>query len=124
MNSHDLSKLIAHHAENTRFEDWNSTRELQPRFIYACEYGTFWKFTPKEWWLTVNRIVGNEGSHEFPLSKASRRPRYILKGPDGVFYSSDATMRCVNPINWTLEDWKRELLDNSNPTAGPLDVDL
>jgi hypothetical protein len=111
MTSNELGKLMAQHAENSRFEDWNSGRKEMPRFIYACEYGTFWKFTPREWWQMVTKIVGNQGSHEFLLSKASRRPRYILKGKDGGFYSTDPVMRCVNPIDWTLEDWKRELAE-------------
>jgi hypothetical protein len=110
MRSIDLTKLLELRAENVRFENWNSQQSVRPRFVYACELGTIWKFTPKEWWQVVTKIVRNNGSHEFHLSKSTRRPKFILKTGDGSFQSTDPTMRSVNPANWTLDDWKRELL--------------
>jgi hypothetical protein len=110
MRSIDLTKLLELRAENVRFQNWNSQRSDRPRFIYACELGTIWKFTPMEWWQVVTKIIRNNGSHEFHLSKSTRRPKFILKNEDGIFQSTDPTMRSVNPANWTLDDWKRELL--------------
>ena len=81
------------------------------RFVYACEYGTIWKFTDKEWWQFVTRVVRNNGGHDFLLSAALRsRPRHIVKGEDNKFCSTDSRVRCVNPLDWTLLDWTNELL--------------
>ena len=111
MRSIELTKLLASHAENVRFVDWDNKRTTRPRFVYACELGTIWKFTPKEWWQVVNKAVRNNGSHEFHFSQATRRPKFILKSEDGSFHSTDPAMRSVNPAKWTLEDWQRELLE-------------
>jgi hypothetical protein len=78
--------------------------------VYACEYGVIWKFTPKAWWQAVTHAIRNQGSHDFLLSNAMRsRPQHIIRGLDNVFYSSDDRMRCVNPLNWNIENWTNEL---------------
>lgn len=80
------------------------------QFIYACEYSTFWKFTPKEWWLFTTNAIRNNGFYDLPLSRALRcRPKLVQKGEDGKFHSLDIAFRCVNPLDWTVEDWKNEL---------------
>jgi hypothetical protein len=110
MTSEEIKKLFEHYAEDARFQDWNKGEASEIRFVYACEYGTFWKFTPKEWWQLVERTVRSNGCHDFFLSNALRsRPRHIVKGQDNRFYSSDLRMRCVNPLDWTLQDWTNEL---------------
>jgi hypothetical protein len=87
------------------------------RFVYACEFGTIWKFKPKEWWQFVTRAVRNNGGHDFVLSAALRsRPRHIAKGEDNKFYSTDSRVRCVNPLDWTLLDWTNELLPGGTAT--------
>src|ERR1700722_4246346 len=109
MTSLELRKLFLHHAEEAQFKNWNKGAS-GVRFVYACEYGTIWKFTPKEWWQTVRKAVGNQGSHEFLLSAALRnRPKFITKDDDRKISSSDSKIRCVNPSDWTLQDWTNEL---------------
>ena len=109
MTSEQLKKLFAYYAEETQFQNWNNGA-AKVEFVYACEYGTIWKFTTKEWWQTVRKAVGNQGSHEFLLSTALRnRPKFITKGDDRKISSSDSKIRCVNPSDWTLQDWTNEL---------------
>jgi hypothetical protein len=109
MTSEQLKKLFTYYAEETQFQNWNNGAS-EVRFVYACEYGTIWKFTPKEWWQFVRKAVGNQGNHEFLLSRALKnRPRHITKGDDRGIFSSDSRMRCVNPLDWTLQDWTNEL---------------
>jgi hypothetical protein len=48
MTSEKLKKLFVRYAEEAQFQRWSKgTPEVQ--FVYACEYGTIWKFTPIEW---------------------------------------------------------------------------
>jgi hypothetical protein len=112
MNSFELSRLFSQHAEEAQFREWfRSVRKV--RFVYACEFGTVWKFTPKEWWQLVRKAANNQGAHEFFLSKAMRsRPRTITMGSDRRISSSDETIRCVNTVDWTMEDWNAELYGN------------
>ena len=109
MTSAQLKKLFTSLAEEAQFQDWSKgLPEVQ--FVYACEYGTIWKFTPKEWWLFVRKAVDNRGIHEFVLSRAlGNRPKYITKGSDRKISSFNSKMRCVNPLDWTLVDWTNEL---------------
>jgi hypothetical protein len=116
MTSVQLRKLFGRCAEDAQFRNWSKGEAPGMRFVYACEYGTIWKFTPKEWWQCVTRAIRNRGSHDFLLSKALRgRPRHIIKGEDNKFYSSDLAMRCVNPLDWTLQDWTNELIPGGRP---------
>ena len=109
MTSEQLKKLFAYYAEEAQFQNWNNGA-VKIQFVYACEYGTIWKFTPKEWWLTVRKAIGNQGSHEFLLSAALRkRPKFITKGEDRKISSSDSNIHCVNTSDWTLQDWTNEL---------------
>jgi hypothetical protein len=84
--------------------------------VYACEYGTIWRFTPREWWLFVRKTICNQGKRESLLSRALRsRPNHIqiasaAMGGDRKISSHDARMRCVNPLDWTVEDWSNELI--------------
>jgi len=111
MTQVELDQLLAYYAEDIRFQAWNRRQRPGVRFIYACEYATIWKFTPKEWWRFVTKTTNNSGSYDLPLSKALRaRPRQIIKGEGGKFYSFDNTTRCLNLLDWTLEDWKDELV--------------
>jgi hypothetical protein len=110
MTSLELRKLFLHHAEEAQFKNWNKGAS-EVRFVYACEYGTIWKFTPKEWWQFVRKAVGNYGIHEFMLSTALRnRPSFIKMGGDRKISSSESGIRCVNPLDWTIEDWTSELM--------------
>ncbi len=111
MRSLHLNKIFADYAEDARFHDWNKGRRPGLRFVYVCEYETVWRFTPKEWWLFATKAIRNHGSYDLPMSRAlRRRPKRIIKGEDGKFYSSDNTLHCVNPRDWTVEDWKDELI--------------
>jgi hypothetical protein len=110
MTSEELTKLFARVAADAQFASWNKDRIHDVRFIYACEYGVIWKFTPRAWWQLVTTTLQNQGRHDFPLSKAlGSRPKHISKGLDNKFHSSDSTMRCVNPLEWTIENWANEL---------------
>jgi hypothetical protein len=110
MTAEELKKLFAHYVEEAQFREL-SKGAPEVRFVFACEYGTIWKFTPKEWWQFVRKAISNQVSHEFLLSRALRnRPKYITKGEDRKIYSSDDMMRCVNPLDWTVEDWTKELI--------------
>jgi hypothetical protein len=110
MMSEELRKLFAQRVEDAKFQLWNKGRVQGMRFVYACEYGVIWKFTPQAWWQFVTKAILNGGRHDFLLSKAlGHRPRHISKGGDNKFHSSDDRMRCVNPLDWTLEDWTNEL---------------
>jgi hypothetical protein len=105
-----LNKLFDAHTEDARFDDWNKGRRPEFLLVYVCEYGTLWKFTAREWWLFATQASRNNGSYDLPMSRALRRcPKGIMKGEDGKFHSSDNTLRCVNPLDWTVGDWKREL---------------
>jgi hypothetical protein len=111
MTSKTLAKLFAQTAEDAQFRLWNRGRLQGVRFVYACEYGVIWKFTPKAWWQLVTKTILNQGRHDFYLSKSLRcRPRHIFKGEDNKFYSSDSHMRCVNSLDWTIADWTNELV--------------
>jgi hypothetical protein len=110
MTSEQLTKLFAQIAENAKFQLWNKEQVREVRFVYACEYGEIWKFTPIGWWRFVGNAILSQGRHDFFLSKALRcRPKHIFKGGDNKFYSSDSRMRCVNPLDWTVENWTNEL---------------
>jgi hypothetical protein len=110
MTSEELKKLFAHCVEEARFAEWKKARPSEVQFVYACEYRTIWKFTPKEWWQFASKTVLNSVRHDLPMSRALRaRPRYIVKGEASQFYSSDIRMRCVNVRSWTLQDWANEL---------------
>jgi hypothetical protein len=110
MTTEKIIKTFAAHAEEARFRDWDQGRTIQSRFIYLCEYGTIWRFEPKEWWRLVNRTIRNNGAYDLPLSRSLRnRPKHISKGDDCKCNSSYNTVRCVNPLDWTVEDWKNEL---------------
>jgi hypothetical protein len=105
-----LTKLFARYSEDAQFQLWNRGRVQDVRFVYACENGTVWKFTPKAWWQFVTTVIRNHGRHYFFFSNAmSSRPRHIIKGADNVFYSSDDKMRCVNPLDWSIDNWINEL---------------
>jgi hypothetical protein len=111
MTSEALKKIFGQIAQDAQFQNWSNGEVPGMQFVYACEFGTIWKFTPKAWWLFVTRAVRNKGGHDLFLSKALRsRPRHIVKGEDNKFYSSDGRMRCVNPLDWTLLDWTNELI--------------
>jgi hypothetical protein len=111
MTSIKLHKIIIQYQQNISFELWISRQTRRPTYIYACEFGTVWKFTAKEWWQEVMQIIHNNGEHEFPLSKAlRRRPRSIRECVAGQD-AANSNIRCVNPKDWTLDDWKRELLE-------------
>jgi hypothetical protein len=117
MTSAELKKVFGNYAEDAQFQDWTKGETQGVQFVYACEYGTIWKFTPKAWWQFVKKVVRNNGGHDFVLSKAMRsRPKHITKGEDNQFYSSDSRMRCVNPLDWTLLDWTNELTPCRIPT--------
>ena len=118
MTSEELKKLFENYHEDAQFQTWSKGEAPGMRFVYACEYGTIWKFTPKAWWQFVTRVVRNNGCHDFFLSKALRsRPRHVIKGENNKFYSSDLKMRCVNPLDWTLLDWTNELIRPERPSS-------
>lgn len=110
MTSKELTKLFERYVEDEQFRLWDqgSVREL--RFVYACQNGSVWKFTPKAWWQFVTKAIRDKGSHNFLMSNAlHRRPNHIISGSGRKFYSSDSEMRCVNPLDWTIENWTNEL---------------
>jgi hypothetical protein len=108
-----LTRVFADYAEDSRFQNWIAGVAQQFRFVYACEYGTIWKFTPKEWWQFVAKTVRNDGAYDLPLSKAlGNRPRHITPGDDGRLQSSDCTVRCINLTEWNVSDWQNELSEN------------
>ncbi len=110
MTQNELHRTFVQYAENTGFLDWRDRHKPVFRFVYLVEYGTVWKFTPKEWWLFVTKTIQKDGAYDLPLSMALRsRPKHISRSYDGMFYSSDPTVRCVTPLNWALDDWKNEL---------------
>lgn len=111
MTQEKLKKLFARFSDDAQFETWNAGKIPGVRFVYACEYGTIWKFTPRAWWQSMTKAIRNQGSHDFTLSTAlCHRPRHIVKGSDNKFHSSDKELRCVNPEDWTVEDWTNELM--------------
>jgi hypothetical protein len=111
MTSQELTKLFAQYSEDAQFQMWIKGKPQEMKFVYACENGAFWKFTPKEWWRLVTKAIRNQGCHSFFLSKALRsRPNHIVRGDDTKFYSSDIKVRCVNPLDWTAENWIAELI--------------
>jgi hypothetical protein len=114
MTSDRLKRVFERYAEDVQFQIWSNGDASRMRFVYACEYGTIWKFTPKTWWQFVTGVVRSDGGHDLVFSKALRaRPRHIIKGQDNRFYSTDTRMRCVNPLDWTLQDWTNELIPRS-----------
>jgi hypothetical protein len=111
MTSEELKKLFARYFEDAQFQIWNKGKTQEMKFVYACENGLFWKFTPEEWWRFVTKVIRNHGCHVFSQSNALRsRPNHIVKGGDNKYYSSDTKMRCVNPLDWTVENWTDELI--------------
>jgi hypothetical protein len=110
MTSEELRKLFQCCVEDAQFHLWDKGKVRGSRFVYACQNGAVWKFTRKGWWQFVTKTIRNQGAHRFLISNALlRRPSHIINGHDGKFYSSDSEMRCVNPWDWTLENWTNEL---------------
>jgi len=110
MTQEELNQILANVAEDIRFQNWNKRQRPEVRLIYVCEYATLWKFTPKEWWRFVTKTNQNGGAYDLSrLRELRSRPRQIIKGEGGKLCSSDPTMRCLNLLDWTLEDWKHEM---------------
>jgi len=109
INSIELNRLFNYHAEDAQFRQWLDGAP-DVRFVYVCEFGTIWKFTPREWWQFLRKTVNNQGAHDLVLSKALRsRPRNLTLGTDRRISSTDETIRCLNPLDWTIEDWTEQL---------------
>src|ERR1700722_14910956 len=90
MSPEELTRIFARFYEDAQFQEWNKERDQELRFVYACENGTVWKFTPKAWWQFVTKTIRNRGCHDLFLSNAmSNRPKHIIRGADNNFYSSD-----------------------------------
>jgi len=110
MSPHALTRLLINFAEEARYRAWTQGRGSDVSVVFAHQYGTFWRFTPLEWWRFVTAVIEAKGSYDLPLSKAlAARPRQIRRDPGGEFYSSDARVRCVNLIDRSLDEWKSEL---------------
>ena len=110
MSSYSLTRMLTDYAEEARFRAWTRGRDSGVTVVFAHEYGTFWAFTPMEWWRFVTTVIDANGSYDLPLSKARlARPRQIRKNGDGEFHSCDVRVRCVKLIDRTLDEWKREL---------------
>ena len=110
MSQHALTRILANYSEEARFRAWTLGRDSGVTVVFAYEYGTFWRFTPMEWWRFVTAVINADGAFDLPLSKAlAARPRQIRKDPGGEFYSADAMVRCVNLIDRSLDEWKSEL---------------
>ncbi len=110
MTSTTLKTMFACYAQRARFEEWHKDHLLGVKFVYACEFGVVWKFTPQEWWQLVASAVRNHGQHDLPQSNTlGRRPAHIIKGIDGKFSSTDIGIRCVNSGDWLLAAWEHEL---------------
>jgi hypothetical protein len=111
MTREQLTNALAAGAEDARFQDWSRGRTIAWKFVYLCEYGTIWRFGPKEWWKFVIKTIRNNGAYDLPLSTAlRRRPKNIFLEEFRKCTSSETTLRCVNPLDWTVEDWKKELI--------------
>lgn len=83
--------------------------------IYVEQYGGWWSFTTKQWreWLlaSIADILSQEG-YTLPDSKMLRsRPRLAKKDDPASrwWYSSVSTARVIQPLDWTVEQWKEEL---------------
>jgi hypothetical protein len=50
MTPEKLRNLFARCVEDVQFQIWNKEKLQEVRFVYACEFGVIWKFTPKAWW--------------------------------------------------------------------------
>jgi|SRR5579872_3317548 len=110
MSPHALTRTLTNFADDARYRAWAHGRDSDVSVVFAHEYGTFWRFTPLEWWRFVTAVLQANGSYDLPLSKAlSARPRQIKKNGDGSFSSVDSKVRCVNLIDRTLDEWKSEL---------------
>ena len=113
MTAQQLNKLFSDAAADASFQRWSEQRRPSFRLVFACEYGTLWKFTTKEWWRFATKTVQNNGSFDLPLCKAIRaNPRQVIRGADGKIYAVDESIRCVNLRDWTLADWKSEIDDS------------
>jgi hypothetical protein len=120
MRPEELTKVFARYSEDAQFQLWTKGRLENVRFVYACENGTIWKFTPKAWWQSVTKAIRNRGCHDFGLSNAMcNRPRHIIKGANNTFYSSDNKKRCVNPLYWSIENWTEELIGQTTSRDAP-----
>jgi len=110
MTAQQLNKLFSDAAADASFQRWSEQRRPWFRLVFACEYGTIWKFTTKEWWQFATKTGRNNGSFDLPLSKAIRvHSRQVVRGSDGKISAVDESIRCVNLLEWTLADWKREV---------------
>src|ERR1700722_9331228 len=119
MTSEELKKLFIRCVDDAQFELWSKSTP-RVRFVYACERGTIWRFTQREWWHFLTETIRNHGNHDFLFSKVMRhRPNHITEGKDHNMSSSDVRMHCVNSVDWTIEDWTNEL----NRICGPADFE-
>jgi len=110
MSRHALTRILTSYAEDARYRAWSYGRDSDITVVFAHEYGTFWRFTPMEWWRFVTAVIDANGSYDLPLSKAlAARPRQIKRRDDGEFYSIDAKVRCVKLLDRSLTQWKSEL---------------
>jgi hypothetical protein len=99
-----LAQTFARYAEDAEFRQWNEGRVAGYRFVYAHQDEDVWKFTLEEWWRFVTRTIRNNGAYNLPLSK------HLQSGLRKSVDSGKAkTIRSVNLVHWSVEDWKDEL---------------
>lgn len=111
MTAAELARLFTTCAVDAQFETWAKERKPHFHTVYLCDYGTIWKYSLKEWWQLASRAVRNNGNYELTECSALRiRPKHILVDHRGEIYCRDLTIRCVSPRNWTLDEWKAELV--------------
>jgi hypothetical protein len=97
-----LTETFARYAEGAAFRQWTEERTPKVRFVYACQDDVIWKFTTEEWWRFVTRTIRNNGVYTLPLANQLHgRPKNIS--------SDDNTIRWVNILRWTADNWKDEL---------------
>jgi len=110
MSPQALTRILTGYAEHARYRAWTHGRDSGISVVFAHEYGTFWRFTPMEWWRFVTAVIDANGSYDLPLSKAlAARPRQIRRDDKGEFHSIDAKVRCVKLLDRSLDEWKTEL---------------
>lgn len=86
------------------------------RRVYATQYGVIWSFSLQEWLAFVEKTITNDG--EYDLDKGGRqvatRPVALFRSARLGFESTRSDVRCVRPLDWSMEDWideRKEMLE-------------
>jgi len=95
-----------------------------PKYMYVCNYGTFWRLTGAEWVALCQNAVTQQAGYDLsPYRRLARPPRGFLKNRERELstqndynYSAPPHIALadayVEPLDWEPEDFRLWLIDH------------